>query len=136
MLRTSLILASLSIVATALATYQLQSRSARRRKLPPGPRPSIFNNHASPPNILPWKLFAKLRTNFGWSSRHFPSLILNAVKHSNSKPTRFETGDIAYIDGLGTQLLVLNSAKATQDLLVQRSTIYSSRPNRLMILDV
>lgn len=37
-------------------------------------------------------------------------------------------GDIVYLKALGQHIIILSSEEVAQDLLVQRSTIYSSRP--------
>lgn len=41
-----------------------------------------------------------------------------------------------YIHAFGNPILVLNSAKATNDLLEQRGANYSSRPIRTMVIDL
>ena len=45
-------------------------------------------------------------------------------------------GDIIYIHIFGNPILILNSAKVTDDLLEKRGTIYSSRPRRVMLQEL
>ncbi|PPQ70818.1 hypothetical protein CVT24_001035 [Panaeolus cyanescens] len=86
---------------TTVVFYSLVSRSSRS-KLPPGPKrlPIIGNAHQIPQKSG-WLVFSD------WSKKY---------------------GDIIHIDALGQPIIVINSAKVAQDLLDNRSTIYSDRP--------
>ena len=44
-------------------------------------------------------------------------------------------GDVVYVNALGKHLIILNSAKAANELLEQRSAIYSDRPYLPMMHD-
>ncbi|TDL14892.1 hypothetical protein BD410DRAFT_705970, partial [Rickenella mellea] len=69
---------------------------------PPGPRGLPFiGNVLNIPSIHPWKIYQK------WC--------------------RDNGSDLFFLRLPGHSLLILNSAKAAQDLLVQRSNIYSDR---------
>lgn len=75
--------------------------------LPPGPTTSWFQRSVT--SLYPWLTYAK------WTEIY---------------------GDIIYIRLLGNPVLVLNSARAVNDLLNKRSHMYSSRPIRPMVVDL
>jgi hypothetical protein len=43
------------------------------------------------------------------------------------------TGDMVYVEALGKGILVLNSMKAVNDLLVDKPNLYSDRPTFTMV---
>ncbi|THH12717.1 hypothetical protein EW146_g7437 [Bondarzewia mesenterica] len=99
------------VVATAaallLALAGIISKRARRPPLPPGPKSSLFGlGSLWTPKSFPWRTYAEWRNLYG---------------------------DIIYIYAFGNPILVLNSAKAAEELLDKRGSIYSSRPVRTMI---
>ena len=49
---------------------------------------------------------------------------------------RLGAGDIIYIYAFGNPIIILNSAKAANDLLDKRSAKYSSRPVCLMVQEL
>jgi cytochrome P450 len=76
--------------------------------LPPGPaKLPILGNFLSLPKSSAWASFA-------WWGRQFKS-------------------DVIHLDVFGTSIIVLNSAKAAQDLLEKKASIYSSRPSQNML---
>jgi hypothetical protein len=46
------------------------------------------------------------------------------------------TGDVIYLNALGKQVVVLNSAQAAVDLLDKRSSNYSDRPRFVMFVEM
>ncbi|KAF9002967.1 PAH-inducible cytochrome P450 monooxygenase PC-PAH 3 [Cyathus striatus] len=100
-----LALAAFGVVLTAW----LASRKSKGR-LPPGPRGLPYIGSAlSLPTRRPWEVYKQ------WS-RDYKS-------------------DLLYLKLPGTGILVLNSAKAANDLLNRRSSIYSDRPQSIMLND-
>ena len=45
-------------------------------------------------------------------------------------------GDVIHLEALGKHFVVLNSAEAVNDLLEQRSAIYSDRPRMPMMVEL
>ncbi|THH09649.1 hypothetical protein EW146_g8627 [Bondarzewia mesenterica] len=98
------------VVATAasllLALAGIISKRARRPPLPPGPKSSLFGlGSLWTPTSFPWRTYAEWRSLYG---------------------------DMIYIYAFGNPILILNSAKAAEELLDKRGSIYSSRPVRTM----
>ncbi|KAI0926827.1 hypothetical protein AcV5_007515 [Taiwanofungus camphoratus] len=85
--------------------YSVLSLRTRRPPLPPGPKIWLFGSDKLPKS-RPWLTYADWRQKFG---------------------------DIIYIGIFGSPTLVLNSLEDAYELLVKRSNIYSSRPDRAMI---
>ncbi|THH04571.1 hypothetical protein EW146_g10143, partial [Bondarzewia mesenterica] len=104
-------LATIAIVAAlSLALFGIFTHKARRPPLPPGPKSSLFGlGQPIMSKLYPWRTYAEWRNVYG---------------------------DIIYIHAFGNSVIVLNSAKAADDLLDKRGAIYSSRPERAMIRDV
>ncbi|CAE6381379.1 unnamed protein product [Rhizoctonia solani] len=100
----------LTILAVVLITYVIHTRSPRARKLPlpPGPRADPLIGHL---RALPTSDEHLVYTRWG--------------KELNS--------DVVSISVLGQAIVVLNSAKAANELLEQRSSTYSSRAQLPMI---
>ncbi|THH13243.1 hypothetical protein EW146_g6950 [Bondarzewia mesenterica] len=91
-------------------------------------------------------------------AHHLPSIdVLAQIRGGSIQPLRFTSshlsnnrqqhrdpiwlptiiyGVIIYIHAFGNSVIVLNSAKAADNLLEKRGAIYSSRPERAMIRDV
>ncbi|ETW81852.1 cytochrome P450 monooxygenase 12 [Heterobasidion irregulare TC 32-1] len=95
-------------VASVAVFIGLWTRRSRRYPLPPGPKSSWFGK-VKMPNAPPW------RTYSSWQSIY---------------------GDIIYIYAFGNPIIILNSAKAANDLLDKRSAKYSSRPVRIMVQEL
>ncbi|KAH9950494.1 cytochrome P450 [Amylocystis lapponica] len=83
----------------------LARRRRNDRPFPPGPRTSWFGS-VELPRSYPWITYAKWRKIYG---------------------------DVIYIYVFGNPIIVLNSAQVANELLDQRSSIYSSRPHRTMV---
>ncbi|THH18673.1 hypothetical protein EW146_g2333 [Bondarzewia mesenterica] len=99
-----------TVAALSLAVFGILAHKARRPPLPPGPKSSWFGlGQPIMPELYPWRTYA------AWKDVY---------------------GDIIYIHAFGNSVIVLNSAKAADDLLDKRGAIYSSRPMRTMIEDV
>ena len=96
-----------AVLATILRFLFIRSFS---RPYPPGPAPRpIVGNLFDMPRDYWWLTFAK------WSKQY---------------------GDIVHLNILGQHIVILNSVKATRDLLDRRSAIYSDRPTLTMINDL
>ncbi|KAJ3794923.1 cytochrome P450 [Lentinula aff. detonsa] len=95
------------IFITYLAYREL---SSRRTRLPPGPKPLlIIGNALQIPSTSPQETFTK------WLD---------------------EYGDVIYLQVFQQPMLILNSLEAAQDLLHTRSSIYSDRPNFILLNDL
>ncbi|KAL0951064.1 hypothetical protein HGRIS_007803 [Hohenbuehelia grisea] len=77
--------------------------------LPPGPRVAWWGN-AAVPRERQWIAYAQ-----EWRERY---------------------GDLIYVHMFGNPLLILNSAEVVADLFEKRSSVYSSRPIRTMIVEL
>ncbi|KAF5391128.1 hypothetical protein D9757_003045 [Collybiopsis confluens] len=98
-----------SVIALLFVTRFLVKQT--KGSLPPGPRGwPIIGNIFDIPNEYPWKVYRQ------WG-RDFKT-------------------DIVTLRLPGPPLLVLNSAKSAEDLLVKRSAIYSDRPRMVMLNDL
>ncbi|THU96290.1 cytochrome P450 [Dendrothele bispora CBS 962.96] len=91
--------------------YFVSIRQWRQNKknitLPPGPpRKPIVGNLFDIPQHKSWLKFSE------WHKQH---------------------GDLVYVEALGNKILVLNTMKAVNDLLVDRANIYSDRPTFTMV---
>ncbi|KIJ10313.1 hypothetical protein PAXINDRAFT_60966, partial [Paxillus involutus ATCC 200175] len=77
--------------------------SARRRSLPPGPKPRLFSGNIHQlPRSEAWKVFSE------W---------FNTFK-----------SPVVFYRIFGRNVVVLNAFKAANDLLEARSSVYSDRP--------
>ncbi|KAJ7247309.1 cytochrome P450 [Mycena rebaudengoi] len=92
--------------AGLVAIYYRSSRS--RLPLPPGPpKLPLVGNLFDMPSAFEWETYMK------WSEQY--------------------NSDIIHLDVAGSSIIVLNSVKAANDLLLKRSSIYSDRPRMPMI---
>ncbi|KAF9459217.1 cytochrome P450 [Collybia nuda] len=93
------------------ATLSVLVLWGRKPRTPPGPRGWPFiGNALDIPTKHPWKVYSQWSEDF----------------HS----------DILSLQLPGASLIILNSAKAVQDLLVKRSAMYSDRPRSTMLSDL
>ncbi|KAJ6508666.1 cytochrome P450 [Mycena sanguinolenta] len=85
-----------------VAAVGLLRRSSSRPPYPPGPKSKLLvGNFFDFPSKRSWETYTE------WGKQY---------------------GDVVHIEMLGKHFLVLNSVKATSDLLEKRSTVYSDRP--------
>ena len=91
------------------------------RRLPPGPPglPFIGNLLALKERRI-WLTFTKWSNLYGGWGLSIRSLTL--------QQTNYISGPIMHVNVLGQPLIVLNTHKATADLLERRAAIYSDRP--------
>lgn len=101
-----LVLLSLAAILLVQQSLRHLSRRSSLLPLPPGPPglPVIGNLHQTP----------KSRVWARW--------------HAWAK----EYGPVVYLNMLGQPIVILNSAKAAQDLLARRGAIYSDRPRLVL----
>lgn len=96
-------------------------RDYRRRgglRYPPGPRPlPIIGNLLDIPKESSWLAYAKFAKRYG------------GVFFLSSVPSKMSSaGDVLSFHVFGKVIIVLNTVKATRDLLDKRGEIYSDRP--------
>ncbi|TFY81394.1 hypothetical protein EWM64_g2621 [Hericium alpestre] len=96
----------------AVVVFAWLFSGGKKARTPPGPRPlPILGNMLSIPTTHPWKIYDK------WCRDHNSDLMYLRLPGGNG-------------------ILVLNTMKAATDLLVKRSTIYSDRPQSIMLSDL
>jgi cytochrome P450 len=96
-----------------VAVFLVKSILSRRNSynIPPGPRGwPLIGNALNIPSKHPWKVYLE------WSKKY----------HS----------DVLSLSLPGASLVILNSSKAVQDLLIKRSALYSDRPQSVMLSDL
>jgi hypothetical protein len=92
-------------ILTIVVVYWINNQG---RHLPPGPKKFPFiGSLLSMPTTLEWETFAK------WGQEY--------------------NSDIIHVNALGTSMVILNSYQVANDLLNERSSIYSSRPHFTML---
>jgi hypothetical protein len=96
------------VVASFFVLYMFKRQVFRRTlPLPPGPKPlPLIGNLLDIPTSMEWL------TYHAWNRRY---------------------GDVVYVEALGRKIVILGSATAVNDLLEGRSSVYSTRPNPIMI---
>ncbi|KAF5359953.1 hypothetical protein D9757_012242 [Collybiopsis confluens] len=107
----SILHCSLAVVVVVILCHflrQIGSGNTKRRSLlPPGPpRKPLVGNLFDIPREKAWLQFTQ------WHGQY---------------------GDLVYMEVLGKSILVLNSIKAVNDLLVDRASLYSDRPTFTMV---
>jgi Cytochrome P450 len=104
MLQTSPLLLGCSLVIAGIIHYLYRQYSTSRSKLPypPGPRPlPLLGNALDLPTSHEYETYRR------WGK---------------------EFGDVVHVSALGQHIVIINSLKAANELLEQRSAIYSGRP--------
>jgi hypothetical protein len=85
---------------------------------PPGPTGwPLVGNISDMPYVKPWLTFAE------WGKKYGECLSL-----CQYYPSRRIVGAISHIEVLGQHIIVLNSVKATMEMLDKKSSVYSNRP--------
>ena len=111
------------VLVSTLAAF-LAIRNYRRRRglpYPPGPRPfPLIGNLLDIPKEFSWLTYTELSKKHGMS-------YFCAVKEPLTDG-RGMAGDIISLHVFGKVIVVLNSIKASKDLLERRGDIYSDRP--------
>lgn len=113
------ILDFLALLSFFLALRAIREDQRRRGlRYPPGPRPfPIIGNLLHIPKESSWLAYTKFSKTYGINF-----LFLSAL-FTISFP-----GDVLSFHVFGKVIVVLNSVKATKDLLERRGEIYSDRP--------
>ena len=108
------------VVMSSLVAFFVIRDYQRRRGLPypPGPRPlPLIGNLLDIPKEFSWLSYSQLSKKHG--------MIYSAVKGLLKEGM---TGDVLSFHVFGKVIVVLNSLKASKDLLERRGDIYSDRP--------
>lgn len=106
----------LTAAGAVLSGYLL---SRRKGTIPPGPRGwPVIGNALNIPSKQPWKVYLK------WSQDFSEKPVLLAFHRILLV---FTDSDILSLSLPGASLIILNTSKAVNDLLVKRSAIYSDR---------
>ncbi|KAJ6588208.1 cytochrome P450 [Mycena capillaripes] len=112
----SILLSEVLVVGAALlcarALFKRSVRNPRKLPFPPGPRPSAIpfvGNLADMPSSQEWKTF------YEWGSLY---------------------GPIAMVEVMGQKMCIINSYEVANELLNDRSSIYSDRPAMPMVNDL
>lgn len=123
---------SLASVVISCGALVRSARQNSRSRLPPGPKgyPIVGNLFDLPPTHFWEKFSAWGRQYGGFSSPHL-------CRNPNFDAEVYlldlaYLGEVAYINVLGQDMIILNSSKAAVELLDKRSAIYSDRPVLMM----
>lgn len=124
---TELLYASCAIVALYLLT-----RPRRRLPYPPGPKADPVIGHVRfLPTSYSWLYYARVGKELGTCTT---PMMRRSVKCSLLVYDAMNVGsDIIRFSALGQSIVVLNSYKALDDLIQQRSAIYSDRPRVVLV---
>lgn len=116
----------ISLFCIVIASYA-RSRSFRRLPLPPGPRGSfIYGIKRLLPKSEPWKTYATWSDYFGGKGSLYIAYLF--LIGSPDAVISFRV--------YNRRTIILSSANAVRDLLEQRATIYSDRPNSWMFHEI
>ena len=117
-----------SLLLGALVHYAAKALLSRQRlpgPLPPGPRPTPLLGNISdlpPSGTQEWVHWLKFKETYG--------LILRGMFSKTHTDNGFP-GPVSSITVLGQHMIILNDAKSAMELLVKRSSIYSSRAHQV-----
>lgn len=132
----------LSAVLAMIILSQFWRSRHRLVPYPPGPPGlPILGNFLDIPRTAPWIQFAKWRKKYGmWRSSSSETYLQISYSLPNARThiltilwLRFISGPVIYLNLLGRPLVVLNTAKATIDLLERRGGKYANRPGLTMV---
>jgi len=144
----------LSAVLAIILLGQLWRNRHRPGPYPPGPPGlPIIGNFFDIPRSAPWIQFAEWGKKYGMPNpnslefffkqpvflRNMPILYLTSsirqTHISSHDILRLQSipGPVTYLNLLGRPLIVLNTAKATIDLLERRGGNYANRPGSIMV---
>jgi hypothetical protein len=114
-----------ALLCAFLIIIKIRSNSGRN---PPGPKQlPLIGNVLDFPKQRPWEVFATWQKLYG-------GLIPLRLPQNPYQP--YSTGDVTYLNVLGTRMLILNSLTACNDLLDKRSAKYSGRPRAVMLCEL
>jgi len=106
------------VIAGLIVVNYLWLAATRKKRFPgPPPLPFLGNVHQLP-RQTPWVKFAEWGREYGL----YTSSLALALAYRLSC-----LGPVFELSVLGTRVVVLNSAKAAEDLLVKRGTIYAGK---------
>ena len=104
-----------------LASFTLYLRGKRRKlPFPPGPkRLPVIGNLLDMPSGAEWITYKQ------WGQLYGARCETAALPYS--RVVLYSGSDVLHVDVLGTHIVILNSAKAANELLEKRSSLYSDR---------
>lgn len=108
----------LAALVLAFVVYKYAIASRRRLPLFPGPwRYPIIGNVPQMPKVYPWLTYERWSKQYGVCNRRHCRFVYKYI-----------AGDVIFLSALGKPILIINSFKAAQDLLIGRGTKYADRP--------
>ena len=108
------------VLVLSLVAFLVVRGYRRRRGLPypPGPRPlPLIGNLLDIPKEFSWLEYTQLSKKYGMGFSPVKLLLIERMP-----------GDVLCLHVFGKVIVILNSVKATKDLLEKRGDIYSDRP--------
>ncbi len=111
------------IAVTFLGIFWLAQKARPKLPYPPGPKgyPIIGNAHQLE-LTNGWLYYTKLKEKYGSRSAQYHIQQILTV----------HIGDIIYLSAVGQPLVILNSRKAIQDLVINKAAIFANRPRLTM----